>query len=75
MTEFDRPSSNLPFQTLASSLKVTMSAAQQKQRGYAQLSQTIQHISKELNLSRELLGETARQLQAMGRFGALSAAQ
>jgi len=52
-----------------------MSVAQQKQRGYAQLSQTIQHISKELNLSRELLGDTGRQLQAMGHFGALSAAQ
>lgn len=52
-----------------------MSFAQQKQRQYIQLSQTIQHISNELNVSRDLLSETARQIQAMGKFGALHAAQ
>lgn len=52
-----------------------MSFAQQKQRQYMQLSQTIQYISQELNMTRDLLGDTARQLQAMGKFGALHAAQ
>lgn len=52
-----------------------MSIAQQKQRQYIQLSQTIQHIANELSVSRDLLSETSRQMSAMGRFGALHAAQ
>ncbi|KAF8309353.1 hypothetical protein DL93DRAFT_2085797 [Clavulina sp. PMI_390] len=52
-----------------------MSFAQQKSRQYSQLSQTIQSISNELNISRDLLGVTSRHLHAMGKFGALHAAQ
>jgi len=52
-----------------------MSFAQQKQRQYVQLSQTIQHLANELNVSRDLLNETSRQIAAMGKFGALHAAQ
>jgi len=51
-----------------------MSFAQKKQRQYVQLSQTIQHIVNELNVSRDLINETSRQISAMGKFGALHAA-
>jgi hypothetical protein len=53
----------------------TMSFAQQKQCQYVQLSQTIQHIVNELSVSRDLISETSRQISAMGKFGALHAAQ
>lgn len=52
-----------------------MSQAQQKQRQYAMLSQTLGSISNELNITRDLLSEMAVQLHAMGKFGALHAAQ
>ena len=52
-----------------------MSYAQQKQRHYTQLSTTMQRLARELEQTRDLMEQTATQMNAMGKFGALHAAQ
>lgn len=52
-----------------------MSFALQKQRQYSQLSNTLQKLSRELELTRNLMDQTSTQLNAMGKFAALHAAQ
>jgi hypothetical protein len=52
-----------------------MSFAQQKQRQYSQLSTTLHKLSRELELTRNLMDQTSAQLNAMGKFAALHAAQ
>ncbi|KAF8327165.1 uncharacterized protein EI90DRAFT_3068146 [Cantharellus anzutake] len=52
-----------------------MSYAQQKQRHFAQLSTTLQRLARELEQTRDLMEQTVVQLNAMGKFSALHAAQ
>ncbi|KAF9513393.1 hypothetical protein BS47DRAFT_973039 [Hydnum rufescens UP504] len=52
-----------------------MSFAQQKQRQYSQLSTTLHKLCRELELTRNLMDQTSIQLNAMGKFAALHAAQ